>query len=157
MAGVQPERPGTAEKNTGEGMNLVMKKEYGFGLSLCVFVFCSVLNLFPVLAEQIKPEKDSPVKVAVETEKITAGSELAGRNPFLFPQEEAVKERREVLSSLSLSAIFISPASNSYAIIEGRILKAGDTFQGKKITGINSGEVELSDINGSYVIYMDQK
>ncbi len=73
------------------------------------------------------------------------------RNPFLTLEEEALlKEGREI-NYLNLSAIFYSP-SNSYAIINRRIVKEKDVIDGKKVVKIIPGKVYLEDSKGKYIL-----
>ncbi len=78
------------------------------------------------------------------------------RNPFLSLAENENKDSRQVLDDILLSAIFLSDA-NAYAIIEGKIVRQGDTVNGRKVIAIADEEVVLSDLQGEYVVYLEKK
>ncbi|RKY38390.1 MAG: hypothetical protein DRP72_01875 [Candidatus Omnitrophota bacterium] len=72
------------------------------------------------------------------------------RNPFLTKEEEQLfgKKKREVIENLNLSAIFYSPRKESYAIIDGQVVKKDDIIDGKEVIGITPEEVILKDSQG---------
>ena len=102
----------------------------------------------PVKTEMTAP-KEAPKEAAKPEETVTT-------NPFLTPYEEEVFKNtanRLSLDYLNLSAIFYSP-SGSQAVIDGRIYKAGDIVDNKKIIEIKTEEVILKDEQGEYTLKM---
>jgi len=87
-----------------------------------------------------------------EDEKVVSFRE----NPFLTWEEEinlSKTKRRKVLDYLTLSAIFYS-SKNSFAVIDGHILKEGDTIDEKRIVRIEPKKVILKDEEGEYVVFL---
>ena len=74
-------------------------------------------------------------------------------NPFLTVEEEKAfgKNSREVLTNLKLSAIFNS-AKNSYAIVDGKIVKINDKIYDKEVVEINRDNVILKDAGREYIV-----
>lgn len=81
---------------------------------------------------------------------------LSERNPFLFSQEAISKQNRQVIDTAMLTGTFISP-SFSYAIIDGRVAKIGDSIDGKEIIDIDCERIILKDLMGEYVIFLNKK
>lgn len=78
------------------------------------------------------------------------------RNPFLTMEEIEFfgKDYREIVEDLNLTAIFYSPG-NSYAVIDGRVVKEKDVIGDKKITAMAQEEVFLEDLSGKkYLIQL---
>ncbi|OQX80200.1 MAG: hypothetical protein B6D56_05605 [Candidatus Omnitrophica bacterium 4484_70.1] len=87
-----------------------------------------------------------------EDEKVVSFRE----NPFLTWEEEidlSKTKRRKVLDYLTLSAIFYS-SKNSFAVIDGHILKEGDMIDDKKIVRIEPKKVVLKNEEGEYVVFL---
>jgi len=77
------------------------------------------------------------------------------RNPFLtaveekkFQDELGRRDIVEISGALTLSAVFYSPYSSSYAVINGRVLRERDKIDGKEIVKISGEDVFLKDSEG---------
>jgi hypothetical protein len=76
-------------------------------------------------------------------------------NPFLTREEEEIFRRlkgRIPIDYLNLSAIFYSPDNESRVIIDGQILRKGQTIDSKKIVEIQPEVVILKDTQGEYIM-----
>ena len=73
-------------------------------------------------------------------------------NPFLTLEEERSlgKADREILVGAKVSGICFS-GKNSYAIVNGAILKEKDMYKGKEVVAINKNNVILKDQAGEYI------
>lgn len=82
--------------------------------------------------------------------------ETPPRNPFLTEEEEqrsADLDKSIALDYLKLSAILYNSSSEkSKAIINGRILKKGDTIDNKEIIDIRPEAVILKDAATEYIV-----
>jgi hypothetical protein len=92
------------------------------------------------------PQKDVVIK-ADKNLSIAAGNVVAGSrvNPFLTMEEErafGAAAGREVLTNVKLTAIAYSD-KNSYAVLNGSVVKEGDIFNRKKVFQINNDSVIL--------------
>lgn len=88
------------------------------------------------------------------------------KNPFLSWEEEqallnpqaSVNQTKKVvvLDSLKISAIFCSPVpAQSYAIVDGRIVRENDEIANKKIVQIKEEEIILTDKNAEYIVRLN--
>ena len=70
----------------------------------------------------------------------------ATTNPDQPPQDaKAVEEKpKPEIPSLTLNGIFFSEKDESWAIVNGKIVKIGDSVSGAKITEITASEVKLN-------------
>lgn len=80
------------------------------------------------------------------------------RNPFLTLQEQirgsirkTELEEKEVLTVLSLQAIFIWP-TKKIALINGQILQEGELIEDKQVISIHEDKVVLEDITYGKII-----
>lgn len=98
--------------------------------------------------ETEKPSPKEPVQ------KLILSSVEVTSNPFLTEEEErafADLGKRIPIDYLITSAILYSPSA-SIAIINGRILKKGDTIDNKEIIEIQPEAVILKDSQGEYIV-----
>jgi hypothetical protein len=79
-------------------------------------------------------------------------------NPFLTLEEEKsfAFSGREVLSDIKLSAIFYSD-KDSYAIMDGFIVREGDMFGAKSVVKIEKNAVILKDAVSEYVVPVENE
>lgn len=84
------------------------------------------------------------------------------RNPFLSEDSENKeilftnsRENTTLIHSLNLSAVFYSPEHTNRAIINGEILKKGDSLGNKKIVDIQPEAVILEDGVSQYTVKLN--
>lgn len=85
---------------------------------------------------------------------VKAEEEIFNLNPFLTQEErEKFKEKSkyEELLGPELSVILFCPPNNK-AIIDGKIVKEGDTVNGKKVLEINPESVILTDLQRKFIL-----
>ena len=112
--------------------------------------------------KQQKNQNASPETPAALEPKKTAMK----KNPFLSWEEEQAllnpqasanqTKKVVVLDSLKISAIFYSPiSSQSYAIVDGRIVRENDEIANKKIVQIKAEEIILEDKSAEYIVRLN--
>jgi hypothetical protein len=108
-------------------------------------VFIILLCLFCFIAAYFLKEA-SPLETDLEP--------ASQRNPFFRAGEDilsyGVKSLGKGVGTLKLEATFIS-GKDRIALISGRILKEGQTFEGRQVISISQDQVFLKDI-GEVVI-----
>ncbi len=88
------------------------------------------------------------------------------KNPFLSweeaqallkPKGSDIQAKKVViLDSLKISAIFSSPiSSQSYAIVDGRIVRENDEIANKNIKQIKAEEIILEDKSAEYIVRLN--
>lgn len=85
---------------------------------------------------------------------VKAEEGIFGLNPFLTQEEREMfrkKSKYEELLGPELSAILFYPGNNK-AIIDGKIIKEGDTVNGKKVLEINPESVILTDLQRKFIL-----
>jgi len=105
------------------------------------------------------PQNTPPATVDSDLIKSAVDSVVSTRvNPFLTLAEEksfGAAAGREVLTSVNVTAIAYSHGS-SYAVLNGAIVKEGDTFDGKQIMQINKDNVILKDSSHEYIVNLNK-
>lgn len=105
-----------------------------------------------------KKERElTPMLKSEELKNIEALSDADNiRNPFLTVQEQEMfsgKEKRLILDYLRLTGVMYSKGKK-IAIIDGRIVREGDTIDDKSVRNIFSDYVILADKKGEYVVQL---
>lgn len=81
--------------------------------------------------------------------------QLALRNPFLtlYEQKFGVTNQKKdaVKQVLNLEGVFIWP-DRKMALINGQVVKEGDSIEGKEVASIQKEEVILKDKNGGTLV-----
>ena len=122
---------------------------------VCFLIYgCARGDESPALEQSQVPAAPAAVQDDAEhTAKKEKEIILARMNPFLTMDEESYYGRtgKEVLSELNLSVVCKS-GKNSYAIIDGVVVKEKDVIMGKEVVFIDKRSVLLKDVNGEYVV-----
>ncbi|MBU4305086.1 MAG: general secretion pathway protein GspB [Candidatus Omnitrophica bacterium] len=149
----------------------------------CVFLICSVLIFFSggcggtsgkietndkeelsdIIAYFEQPSQKKNESRAeqgqpgLQAEPVPEDSLPRQRNPFLSLAETVrfLQGDEETWEGVSLSAVFYS-GDNSYAVINGRIVKINDVIDGKKVVEIRPDAVVLKDIEKRYIVYLSE-
>ena len=119
--------------------------------------FADILACFGQSSQKKNESSAEQGQAQLQEEQVPEGSSTLQRNPFLSLTECAsfLQGGEETLEGVSLSAVFCS-GDNSYAVINGRILKINDVIDGRKVVEIRPDAVVLKDIQKRYIVYLSE-
>lgn len=146
------QQPKSAIQKPKITINFVLLKKI---IGIIIFIALLTLAITTILKFNQKAAKPVPVTPPsnyVESsleilkkpeEKITTPVAAAPGQP---PQETQIVEEKPKpeIPSLTLNGIFFSEKDESWAIVNGKIVKIGDSVSGAKITEITASEVKLN-------------